>query len=294
MATTLEYALLSKHVYKTSAPLFGLKGEARLVGPARNAIPFKGWRLAVGVSASMRPQKDCYGVVYIKFQAGVAQEAVIAFRGSHSFADYSEDFLNWGVWAAVDDQSDDLPGYYYPAIAFFAKAKQYLKDYFPSVRKLSLTGHSLGGALSQLIVAHGNRALHTVTFNAPGVGSIHAVNKAMGVYIQNINSLYGIINKTGTVLGEIEYVSVKEGEAACRQVFSDYLKRDNLKVKDSAASNIIQRYGLYDHFDVEELGSHFSVFDQAIAQHSIEHVIEAILNRPVIDVTAESRLSALS
>ncbi len=135
MATILELAQLSKAVYDTPP-----------------SAP-SGWTLASFRSAAAGGMSEgLQGAVFTR-----GSETVIAFRGTNTAQDVLPD-LQLGVGMNTN---------YYSAAQEFAAAYSGASD-------VSLTGHSLGGAIAQVV---GNRGqFKFATFNAPGVAVIATSN----------------------------------------------------------------------------------------------------------------------
>ena len=79
MASVLEYATLSHHIYDIKRPLFGLSSKVALIHRHSNIMSHSNkWYLATDVSHTMTPLHDLYAGLYIQFRYGKAKEAVIA------------------------------------------------------------------------------------------------------------------------------------------------------------------------------------------------------------------------
>ncbi len=135
-----------------------------------------------------------------------ADAAVIAFRGTmplkHPFNDISD--FKMAVL-------HELPISYKSARVFFHKARWYVRENYPDV-PIKLTGHSLGGALAQLIAAKNEQT--AVTFNSPGIGDLPDVNPdKVYMRIHNINAKDGYINEIGKVIGTIQTIEITQGES---------------------------------------------------------------------------------
>ena len=127
MATLLELAQLSEAVYELGAP------------PA-------GWAQADAKRAP--PRSGLQAATYTK-----GSETVIAFRGTVPSQ-------------AGDLQADAVLGLGMNS-AYFAEAEEYAAGHITDKDKTILCGHSLGGAITQIV---GNRQeIKFATYNAPGV-----------------------------------------------------------------------------------------------------------------------------
>ena len=127
MATLLELAELSRAVYELGTP------------PA-------GWAQADAKRAP--PRSGLQAATYTK-----GSETVIAFRGTVPSQ-------------AGDLQADAVLGLGMNS-AYFAEAEEYAAAHITDKDKTTLCGHSLGGAITQIV---GNRQMiKFATYNAPGV-----------------------------------------------------------------------------------------------------------------------------
>jgi len=140
MATILEYATMSNAVYD---------GEPSVPGWSRCAFQPSGLGLTQAFQGAAFKKGD---------------EIVVAFKGTSQKRDFVADFkLGVGMNTSQYGSAGD-----------FVKGSK-----FPHGAKVSLTGHSLGGAMAQTI---GNRhKLPFVTFNAPGVGLMSKNVREMAV-----------------------------------------------------------------------------------------------------------------
>jgi pimeloyl-ACP methyl ester carboxylesterase len=103
-------------------------------------------------------------------QAGVyksGSQSVVAFRGTN---------ISWRVLGAAQDLVADLTLGLGANSAYYAAAETFVSDALKGSGGVVLTGHSLGGAVAQVI---GNRLdLPFATFNAPGVAVVASRNIA--------------------------------------------------------------------------------------------------------------------
>ncbi len=134
----LTYGLLSNAAYKNGA------------------VP-PGWSIVDTSAQSMGTSPTGFAAVTFKNQS--TGEIVIAYRGTDEFGDASNNFVQLAL-------QNDVPGQLIEAQAYFDKAQQ----------KYGVTpvvvGHSLGGALAQLVSAF-NATVSAFTYNAPGVYEIY-------------------------------------------------------------------------------------------------------------------------
>ncbi|WP_025948696.1 lipase family protein [Geobacillus thermocatenulatus] len=100
-----------------------------------------------------------YGVA---FQNKTTGEVVIANRGTQDWADGVQDL------ALINPSTDEA------LLSQFASAQSFYNQVLIKAgnNRITVTGHSLGGAITQVLAA--NNDLSAVTFNAPGV--LHLLN----------------------------------------------------------------------------------------------------------------------
>jgi pimeloyl-ACP methyl ester carboxylesterase len=119
----------------------------------RGAVPL-GWE----VIHTSPPSETGFAAIAVRNNA--TGEIVIAFRGTDDWKDVT------GNWGPLARQSGSLPQLK-EAEAFYQQVRALYGD------NITLTGHSLGGALAQLVAALAKslegRDVQAVTFNAPGV-----------------------------------------------------------------------------------------------------------------------------
>lgn len=138
---------------------------------------------------------DGTGFAAIAYRNPSTNEVVIAYRGTNSteLVDWTKNNLNIGM--------GEVPVQYTEASHFYnLVAEKYGKD------NITVIGHSLGGALAQLIGAEYN--VNTITFNAPGV--LHllkninpnlSLNKSDYTNITNYNLANDVLNILNVAFG---------------------------------------------------------------------------------------------
>lgn len=136
MPTVLTLANMCSDVYKNNS-----NGSSHVIGYTRIAREWK--------------EDNFYGAAYFAGQNGV-----IAFRGSDDLGDWTE--ANWSI------AKDSIPvRQFNSARSCYTDAKKLLNEI--ECKNLIVTGHSLGGALAQLVAAAEKTNVSSVSFNAPGV-----------------------------------------------------------------------------------------------------------------------------
>jgi hypothetical protein len=137
-----------------------------------------------------------YGVAFRNTQT---DEVVVSFRGTDGPRDVTPDLqIAFG---------QNLPNQYSNAQSFYDEVLQQAEEDNYGVP--SITGHSLGGGLAQLVGAVTGAT--TYTFNAPGVKSLlDNLGLPQGDYnnINNYNATYDPASEVGNQIGNSESISV--------------------------------------------------------------------------------------
>jgi pimeloyl-ACP methyl ester carboxylesterase len=174
----LTYGLLSNAAYKNGA------------------VP-PGWSIVDTSVQSMGPSDK--GFAAVTFQNQITKEIVIAYRGTDEFGDAPNNFVQLAL-------QNDVPGQLIEAQAYL---DQTVKKFGPN---LVVVGHSLGGALAQLISAF-NETVSAFTYNAPGVYDIYKKELAIrsngtiepaapeSFSITNTNMSLDVISDVGNQMG---------------------------------------------------------------------------------------------
>ena len=132
---------------------------------------------------------DWAGFQAVAYKNTSTKEIIIAYRGTDSLLD--------AIYSDAQIAFNLTPQQVNPAIQFYDDIYNNFKE---EGYTISITGHSLGGALAQYVAAQ--KQVSAVTFNAPGV-SMPAGGNASGIvnYV-NMNDFIGCLN---THLGETRY-----------------------------------------------------------------------------------------
>lgn len=145
MPTLLTLALMASDVYDDA-------GAGAIVGYRRLAPTPE-------MKACNTRASSFFGAAYAAGSVGV-----IAFRGSAERTDWLDADADIGLGRLPIDQWGD-------ALAFYSAAKRELTN--AGCSRVVITGHSLGGGLTQLVAAGiTSFPVRGVTFNAPGMGSL--------------------------------------------------------------------------------------------------------------------------
>jgi hypothetical protein len=285
MITVLEYATLSWHTYHSHFSLFGKKHEEfQIVKQNVDKKSRHGWYQITDISRHMHPAQDFYAQLYVKFAFGKPLAGVVAFRGT-LITDWDNDEVDFDVWASDvfgDGKHDQVPKYFTQAEWFYYDARRYLLDEL-KCHHLSVTGHSLGGAIAQLVPALMGMPTTAVTFNAPGVGHIPGVKSEQGMCIFGFNSRYGFLNKIGQSLGRVEYLEVPEKAAEAKQALVEYASEKTLGQHIEKAENLPDQLRLSFDLIFKDgprrglAGSDF--LDAIAAQHSINNLLQTLTEK---------------
>ncbi|MGF1528242.1 MAG: hypothetical protein ACFCBW_15795 [Candidatus Competibacterales bacterium] len=150
MATYMEYAEIAHQVYHTDFTELPPEQISRWLQVNNFALR--------EMRKGSRFDPQGYGVQFGKYESGL--EVIVAFCGTNTEND-------WGKgWSDLVNDLDIglglIPNQIFPAVEYTRAVASLLT----ANQRLSLTGHSLGGALAQLVGA--NQGLPFVTFGAPG------------------------------------------------------------------------------------------------------------------------------
>ncbi len=285
MITVLEYATLSWHTYHPFTNLFGKTAEQfQTQKEDVNKKSRHGWHQITDISRHMHPAQDFYAQLYVKFTFGRPLAGVVAFRGTQP-TDCDNDGVDFDIWASdiiAHGKSDQVPKYFTQAEWFYHDARRYLLDEL-KCHHLSVTGHSLGGAIAQLVPGLMGMPTTAVTFNSPGIGHIPGVKSAQGACIFGFNARYGFLNKIGKPLGEVNYIDVPEKEAEAKQALEEYAREKNLLESLEQAKTLPDRLQLFYDLSCEDcLSRGVAELDFIVsiaAQHSINNLLQTLTEK---------------
>lgn len=229
MVSIKEYAYISGHVYNSHlknylGQPFGRFDAALLKKGEKIA---SGWNLLLHVDSHMHEANNLFAALYIKFKAGKATDAVVAIRGTDlsKTDNIITDILSWYSAAIGTNWHDEIPHYLADAIDFYENAVEYVSAHFPEIaaEDIRVTGHSLGGAIAQLL-SFRCYFVPCVVFNSPSCrGMAGSEAGSLWSLVVNVNSHYGIINKLGGLpLGLVNVVNVTEMEAEAKSMFQHF------------------------------------------------------------------------
>ena len=197
-----------------------------------------------------KSRSGAYGFQAAAYTQG--KETVIAFRGTAVAGDVGAD-LKLGVGMNTNH---------------FSQADDFVAD-FLKTENLSLCGHSLGGAIAQIV---GNRSsLKFATFNAPGVAVVASRN------ILEANPVMLGVRMAGAVVGAL--VNPMQAARDVRATFNT-VTGVNICLTGDVVSKIGVHYGNVVRIPGTGLNP--------ATQHGIGTVIEVLRQNPVGKLTIES------
>ena len=142
---------------------------------------------------------------------GKFDDVVISYRGSDSALDWGIDDLQIALGLSPSQKAGALN--FYNSIIN--------NDLVSSSVQITLTGHSLGGALTQLVAAE--TGAYAVTFNAPGMAEQANISTGNIVNYVNLNDFIGCY---GEHVGEVRYYLPDGMVDGSFIPHSDYLNQD--------------------------------------------------------------------
>ena len=141
---------------------------------------------------------------------------------------------------------------------------------------LSFTGHSLEGALAQLVAGLNGLPYPVVAFNSPGLVIWRRGGKDQRAD-SNINSRYGFINKIDKTVGSIDYVEVSEEEGRPNIILRGQRDRSSEKIlSDIADQSSWSAEEVKAKISRDEKVKDISLLIALLPQHKIANLVEAL------------------
>jgi hypothetical protein len=239
----LDYAYLALNVYHNHRDdaLIGFRPfhlESLIL--LKNYINNKnGWIQLKLPELTLDSTSGFYAELYVKIYLQKIQHIMVAFRGTSVKNDYTEDIQTW--WKTVTAYTDNkanTPTYWPYATAFMQNCTSVISE-LDHMNLLAdfcghhITGHSLGGALANLVAAKAfickpadiSVALpnvpYVISFNAPGIGNMPGI--CDGFYEGQVISMraqYDMISALGVPYGYVINNIIPEGYDTAKRAFN--------------------------------------------------------------------------
>lgn len=225
MASVLEHATLSQHIYKPHQPLFG---SQQFILKKHFAITpqLEGWKKLEDFDSNIQPNKHIYAGLYLNFNHGHALDAVVAIRGTDNIFNDFVDMVSWYQNVMGTDRHSLLPAYTNDIMHFFIQCERLLKAAGLAHIYPTITGHSLGGALAQL---YNLRYLQTtaITFNSPGCAQMPGIHLDRSHLVHEFSARWGIINRIGKPVSPPTWIEIPEDAAVAEKLVHHWNERLN-------------------------------------------------------------------
>ena len=294
----LDYAYLALNVYHdhNDDKLIGIRPfNLSHIYDLKTAIQSgkEGWARILQPQISIQSTKGFFADLYVKIYHKKIQHIMVAFRGTYVKKDYEEDAETW--WETVlpgTKHKEKIPSYWEEAKLFLILSSKIISR----LEKYNLldencghhiTGHSLGGALANLVAAKtfvcrptelNNTTLpnipNIISFNAPGIGdmpNLYNCEYAEGQVI-SMRAKYDMISALGTPYGYVINNIVKEGFKKAKKAFAIEQSKEHKNFKQLLCDRVINLC------DTRQRFIQLSAAKALYEQHSMNNFLRTIAN----------------
>ncbi len=261
MATYQDYQTLANKIYN-----FGKLDENGIdasinivVDPtSSNPITWKKVVLEEGINGSAtkflevdNPDSGYYGAVYGKLDTAgnLTGEYILVSRGTNNLNNYIHDAEMWAT--------DVVPAEYYDAKALMDRTQEYLKS---NSGTLTVTGHSLGGSITQLLsIEYGNDA---VTFNPFNTQVLLDKMKSQNYDFDALRS------QSAAIQSNIDTLKNSSGGSAYQEAIATEI--ESLQKQKQEINDIVELQHLIEHYqsgsDPQNI-TNFMMAEDTVASH---------------------------
>lgn len=172
-------------------------------------------------------------------------DAIVAFKGTTGGADYLADIK---LFLCMNS-------------SYFRKAEQFVQKNAPE--GAILTGHSLGGAIAQ-VVGH-RKNMPFVTFNAPGVALLPTLqSSSVGRNLSQLNPVLGVARTVGAMAG-----AMRHPRQAARDFCALRNKSDGRNYRLSG--DVVSQIGIHRGKVITVSGADYA--GDPLSQHSMDNLM---------------------
>ena len=294
----LDFAYLALNVYHTAGDEKYLGIRPRVTYSIHdlmiNMEKYDGWFQLDFSELKILHDFGFHAEFYAKVYNGKIQHLMTAFRGTVTASDMAEDALTW--WNTVlpgsSQYSQAIPHYFDYALAFIMSCNNVIRD-LDDENLLApycgqhVTGHSLGGAMANLVAARSLicRPAHTqsvlpvmpdiISFNAPGIAGMPIAKSAFseGMVI-SMRAHYDMVSALGKPYGFVINNEIPEGNHDAHLAFAleNTMENDN-----SLQQNLCDAIEICPTLErTAQIGQAKAVYKQ----HLMGNFIDLILKQP--------------
>lgn len=295
----LDYAYLALNVYHTPKDnkLLGFRPQ-----PIKNLQNIKqraqynteGWYQLQTEDVFLPTTQPFYADVYVKIYRNKIRHIMLAMRGTvPSIAgNISEDVKTW--WKAVVSSNQSIlnePSFYTHQLSFF------LVNFDRVVGRLSklnliaddcafhATGHSLGGALANLVSAAAipvsAQPFTVISFNAPGIASMQGVSTSAfreGQVI-SMRATYDFVSAISEPYGYVINIKIPQHYTQAKQAFAIEAAKNSEGHRTFKQTMCDAVLGCDTYQRLEQASD---LYDSLLAQHSMDNFIHVIAQNPSV------------